>query len=255
MEFASGEGVEGAEASSEFGGGQAAFAVEPAEEVSGGAIPFLRVALQTAGDEVAIGIAPEGHARHNVIEAANQGRKPTQAIEAATAFSHMDGVAQSPVLEEVHLEVDAARKGPGAAAADPPGADGTNFVGQPHFDHVTGFAAFDQAQNAMGDKTAQGPTGGVGAEASTKGEPKNRKSQPPLPFQAAVPQEVRIDGAVRDGQAQPGNEMVFELFPDLCGVGFFVFHGSGPEVRRGRAKARPYNDLGRRFGTTRVKRS
>src|SRR5260370_39261203 len=106
----------------------------------------------------------------------------------------------------------------------------------------------------MGDKTAQGPRGGVGAEASTKGEPKNRKSQPPLPFQAAVPQEVRIDGAVRDGQAQPGNEMVFELFPDLCGVGFFVFHGSGPEVRRSRAKAGPYKEFGGRFVARKGKR-
>jgi len=140
-ELAGGEGVEGAEALGKFSGGQTALTVEPAEEITGGAIPFLRVALQTAGGEVAIGIAAEGHARHNVIEAANQGRKPTQAIETASAFSHMDAVAQSPVLEEVHLEVDAARKGPGAAAADPPGADGTNFVGQPHLDHVAGFAA------------------------------------------------------------------------------------------------------------------
>ncbi len=30
-------------------------------------------------------------------------------------------------------------------------------------------------------------------------------------------QKMRIDRAVDDGEAQPGNEMVFELFPDLCG--------------------------------------
>jgi len=224
-EFAGGEGIEGAEAGGEFGGGQAALAVEPAEKISGGAIPFLRVAQQTAGDKVAIGIAPERHPWHNVIEAANQRRKPTQAIETASAFSQMDGAAQSPGLEEVRLEVDAARKGPGAAAADAPAAGGTNFVRQPHLDHVTGFAAFDQAQSTVGDQTAHGPTGGVGGEASTAGEPSNGEAEPGSSFETAVPQEMRIDGAVRDGQAQARNEQVFELFPDLCGVGFIVFHG------------------------------
>src|SRR5207245_9641329 len=48
-----------------------------------------------------------------------------------------------------------------------------------------------------------------------------------------MPQEMRIDGAVRDGQPQPGNEQVFELFPDLCGVGFFGFHGPIQSGERG----------------------
>src|SRR5260370_5159433 len=223
--LAGGEGVEGAEAVGEFGVGQAAPAVEPAEKIAGRAIPFLGVALQTAGDEVAVGIATEGHAWDNVIEAANQRRKPTQAIETAFAFSHMNGVAQSPALQEVLLEVDAARKGPGGAATDLPGAGGSprragsNFVGQEHLDQMAGFAAFDQAQSAVGDQTAQGPTGGVGGEARTTGEPGNGEPEPGPSFETAVPQEVRIDGAVRDGQAQPGNEQGFELFPDLCGVG------------------------------------
>jgi hypothetical protein len=108
-ELAGGEGVEGTQALGEFGGGQAAFAVEPAEKISGGAIPFLRVALQTAGDETAIRIAPEEDARDNVIEAANQRRKPSQAIETASAFSNMYGAPQSPRLQGVRLEVDAAR--------------------------------------------------------------------------------------------------------------------------------------------------
>src|SRR5260370_29496318 len=110
--LAGGEGVEGAEAVGEFGVGQASPAVEPAEKIAGRAIPFLGVALQTAGDEVAVGIAPEGHAWDNVIEAATHRRKPTQAIETASAFSHMEGVAQTPALQEVPLEVDAARMAP-----------------------------------------------------------------------------------------------------------------------------------------------
>jgi hypothetical protein len=42
-------------------------------------------------------------------------------------------------------------------------------------------------------------------------------------------QKVRIDDAVRDGQAQPMDEIVFELFPEVFGVGFFVFHDASPE--------------------------
>src|SRR6266581_4010040 len=90
----------------------------------------------------------------------------------------MDGVAQSPGLQEVQLKVDAPREGPGGATADPPGAAGTNFVGQPHLDHVTGFAAFDQAQSAVGDQTAHGTTGGIGGEASTAGEPGHGAAEP-----------------------------------------------------------------------------
>src|SRR5260370_26470880 len=177
--LAGGEDVEGAEAVGEFGVGQAAPAVEPAEKIAGRAIAFVRVALQTAGEEVAVGIAPEGHAWDNVIEAATHRRKPTQAIETASAFSHMDGVAQSPALQEVHLEVEAARKGPGGAATDLPGAGGAprrggaDFVGEAAPHQQTGLASFDQTQSAVGDQTAHGPTGGDGGQAHTTGEPGN----------------------------------------------------------------------------------
>src|SRR5260370_10230288 len=92
--LAGGEGVEGAEAVGEFGVGQAAPAVEPAEKIAGRAIPFLRVALQTAGDEVAVGIAPEGHAWGNVVEAANHRRKRTQAIQTESPVAHTEFVAR-----------------------------------------------------------------------------------------------------------------------------------------------------------------
>ena len=41
-EFAGSEGVEGAEAGGEFGGGQAALAVEPAEKIIGGLVGVAR---------------------------------------------------------------------------------------------------------------------------------------------------------------------------------------------------------------------
>jgi hypothetical protein len=57
-EFAGGEGVEGAEAGGEFGGGEAALAVEAAEKIVGRLFSFPGVAFHAAGDQVAVGIAP-----------------------------------------------------------------------------------------------------------------------------------------------------------------------------------------------------
>src|SRR5258708_32223894 len=67
-ELAGGEGVEGAEAGGEFEGGQATLAVEPAEEIGGGSLPLFRVALEAAGEEVAVGVAPGLNAGHDMVE-------------------------------------------------------------------------------------------------------------------------------------------------------------------------------------------
>jgi len=67
-ELAGGEGVEGAEAGGEFGVGEAAVAEEPAEEVFGGGLPLFRVAITTAGNEVAVGIAPRLGLRDDMVD-------------------------------------------------------------------------------------------------------------------------------------------------------------------------------------------
>jgi hypothetical protein len=67
-EFAGGEGVEGAEAGGEFGGGQAALAVEAVEKILRRLFSFLRVAFYATRDQVAVGIAPQPHPRHDVVQ-------------------------------------------------------------------------------------------------------------------------------------------------------------------------------------------
>ena len=57
-ELAGGEGVEGAETGVEFGGGDAALAVEPAEKMGGGTLPFEGIAFEAGGNQVAVGVAP-----------------------------------------------------------------------------------------------------------------------------------------------------------------------------------------------------
>jgi len=44
-----------------------------------------------------------------------------------------------------------------------------------------------------------------------------------------VAQKTGIHGAVDNGEAQPRDEKILELFPDELGVALFDFHGSGPE--------------------------
>jgi hypothetical protein len=68
-ELASGEIFQGAQASVEFGGRQASLAVERAQKIPGRTVALARVAFDTAGNQVAVGIPSEAHAWHDVVEA------------------------------------------------------------------------------------------------------------------------------------------------------------------------------------------
>ncbi len=222
-ELAGGERVKGTEATSELDGGQAALAVEPTKEIPGGALSLLRVAFEAAGDEVAVGVATQLDAGDNMVEAADAGGEPAQAVKATAALARVDGLAQRPGFEEIRL-----LEGDGAGQAGRV-ASGANLLGQAHFDDVTGQAAFHQAQSPLSSEAAHSVARARGGQPGAPGEPGDGKPQAAAAFEVSVPQEVRIDGAVDDRQAQPGHETVFELFPDLCGVGFCVFHGPVPE--------------------------
>jgi hypothetical protein len=60
LEFAAGQGAEGAEAVAEFGEGEAVGAEQGAEEVACGGVGFLEVAEHAAGDQVAVGMEARG---------------------------------------------------------------------------------------------------------------------------------------------------------------------------------------------------
>jgi hypothetical protein len=100
-ELAGGEGVEGAEAGADFGVGQAAPAVEPAEEILGGGLPLFRVAIATARNQVAVGIAPRLNARDDMVDGAYEDGKAPQAVKAEATLARVDGLAQSFVFEEI----------------------------------------------------------------------------------------------------------------------------------------------------------
>jgi len=102
-ELAGSEGVEGAETVVEFGEGEAALAVEPAEKIGGGTLSLERIAFETRGNQVAIGVAPCPDAGHDVVKAVDAGVSAAQTIKTVAAFAEVDGLAKGAGLEEVEV--------------------------------------------------------------------------------------------------------------------------------------------------------
>ncbi len=209
-ELAGSEGVEGAETGVEFGDGEAALAVEPAEKIGGGTLAFERITFETRGNQVAIGVAPRLDAGHDVVEALDSRVGAAQTIKTMAAFAKVDGLAQGPGLEEVKVfQVGGLRvavraaDGDGARHGGQAGTKAANLIGQEHANDVAGFAATDQAERTEDDEAADGFAHGAGADADAAGEPGHGEAELELAFETAVADEMRIDGAVGDGQAQP----------------------------------------------------
>ncbi len=237
-EFAGGEGVEGAETGVEFGGGQAAVAEEPAKKIGGGTFAFERIAFEAAGNQVAVGIASALGAGRDVIEALGARVGAAQTIETMPAFAEVDGLTQGAGPEEVELfnvnrgvnrrvdrGVDGAGRMRGFAEGKSARTRGGNLIGEAHLDNVPGFAAMDDAERAYDDQAAHRLAHRAGADANAASQPRHGAVELELAFQAGVAEEMRIDGAVGDGEAEPRVEKVLELFPNEGGVQFFGFHG------------------------------
>ena len=236
-ELAGGEGFEGTEASLEFGRGYPAQAIEGAQKIFAAAFSLLRVAFQAARNEIAVGIAPPADMRDDMVQDSPTTDAPPQAIEAQAALAHMNGLAPAAHLQEIHLlEV--------GAAGPPDEAGGHSFLmwcglyllRQKDFGHVASLSAVDQAQRALRSETAHSLARGRLRHANATGQPKNRKAELGLPFEAAMPQEVGIDHALAKIEAQARHEIIFELFPDEFRIGFVVFHDWILDWKMGKTK-------------------
>src|SRR6266496_2067117 len=95
-ELACGEIFQGAKTAVEFGRGQAAQAVEGAQKIRDRTVALARVAFETAGNQVAVGIASETHAWHDVVEALYVGGSAAETIKASAAFAIVNGLAECP---------------------------------------------------------------------------------------------------------------------------------------------------------------
>jgi hypothetical protein len=237
-EFAGGEGVEGAEAGVEFGGCEAALAIERAEEVGGGTFSFFGIAFEAAGNQVAVGVAARFDAGHHVVEALVARVGALETVKTAAAFAEVDGLAQGAGPEEVQLfEVDGRERvgkrvcvggkmrAGGVAHGDGAGMRGGNFIGQAHFEDVAGFAALDETERAENGEAAHGFAHGAGADTEATSDPRHGAVELEPAFDAGVAEEIEIDGAIDDGQAETRVEKVRELYPEKFEVQFFGCHG------------------------------
>src|SRR6266481_3535943 len=131
----------------EFLGRQAPLAVESAQKIPGRTVALARVAFETAGNQVAVGIAPEARAWHDVVEALHVSGGAAEAVKASAAFAIVNGFAERPGFQEIRGFEGGGRwvsRVPGAAIFAR--ADGADLLGQAHLDEVAGLAAFEQAQ-------------------------------------------------------------------------------------------------------------
>jgi len=96
---------------------------------------------------------------------------------------------------------------------------------------MTGFAALDYAHGATVGKPAQGGPHGFLAKAGALGEPGDGEAEVQLAFEAAVPHQVRVDGAIGEAQVQTRDHNVRKLFPHKFSIGFFSFHVFHPGKR------------------------
>src|SRR5260370_1123020 len=153
----------------------------------GGAFRLVGIAIETAGDEVAEGIAPELRLRDDVVEAPSLGDEPAETIEAAAAFAGVDGAAERTGLQEIGLrEAGAAGSSGGAAGCVFGSAQSANFLGQPHTNDVMGLAtALDQAQDASRNQATHRLASGLFRETNTAGQPGHRKAEAGLDFEVA----------------------------------------------------------------------
>src|SRR5258708_30038869 len=101
-ELAGGEVFQGAEAGVEFGGREAALAVESAQKIPRRTVGLAEVAFRTGGNQVAVGVAAEADAGHNVVEAPDVGGSAAEAIKAGAAFAIVNGFAERAGFHEGH---------------------------------------------------------------------------------------------------------------------------------------------------------
>ena len=102
-ELACGQVVESAKACAEVLGGQAALAEEVAQKISGREVSLARVAVQAAGNQVAVRIAPTRRLRHDVIQAVGPAGRPAQTVKARAPFAGVDGLAQAAGSQEIRF--------------------------------------------------------------------------------------------------------------------------------------------------------
>src|SRR5712664_515066 len=146
-ELACRETFQGAEACVEFRGRQAPQAVERPQKIRRCSVALARVAFETAGNQVAVGIAPEAHAGHDVVEAVHVSGSAAKTVKAGAALAIVNGFAERPGFQEIRgferrgRRLTRGPRGSGRAIFAQP--DRADLLGQAHLCEMAGLAAFE----------------------------------------------------------------------------------------------------------------
>jgi hypothetical protein len=179
----------------------------------------LRVAFHTGGNQVPVGIAAEARARHDVVEALHVSGSAAKAVKAGAAFAIVNGFAQRPGFQQVRgLEGGGRRLSRFPRGAIAAWADRADLLRQAHLDEMAGLAAFEQAQSAQLIETADGLAHRSIGKTQVAGDRHHRKVQAELAYDERVAQEIGVDSAVPDGQAETWGENIFKLHPEEFGI-------------------------------------
>jgi len=104
------------------------------------------------------------------------------------------------------------------------GTSGANLIGKPYIHYMALFAAANQPQHTVPREPPHGVAHRSFGFLNSARQPLDGELELTPAFQPGVAQEVIINGAVVNREAETRNEDIFELFPGLFGVCFDGFH-------------------------------
>jgi hypothetical protein len=110
---------------------------------------------------------------------------------------------------------------------------------------MAAFAAFEQAQSPKLIQAAHGLAHRSIGKTQFGGYRHYRKLQAELAYNERMAQEIGVDGAIENGQAETRGENILKLHPEESGVQFFGFHvrilEKRKQIRKAEAKVKEAN--------------
>jgi len=94
---------------------------------------------------------------------------------------------------------------------------------------MAGAGAFDETQSTLLNEGAHGLARGRSGETNAASEPLNGKAELELRLEAAVAQEMMVDHAFDEIEAEAGHEIICDLFADEESIEVSGFHVGDPE--------------------------
>jgi hypothetical protein len=125
--------------------------------------------------------------------------------------------------------------------------DDADILGQAHFDEMAGLAAFEQAQSPKLIQAAHRLTHRSIGKTQFGGYRHYRELQAELANNERMAEQMGIDGAIENGQAETRCENIFKLHPEESGVQFFGIHVQILEKRKQMRKAENKSDRSQQF--------